>query len=159
MRKILNLKKKQFKSSNSANVKLSKVENSITTSTNSNISLSSLSKGQKKRLIKKNKIKIKLGINKPEFNKLSIQQQSFGFSSFMSELESSLPNVESDVIIQPAAISQHSNKMKKQIALRETQRMKLVQQHPSFIENPISAINNHLKHMVNMKVKSSSANC
>ena len=38
--------------------------------------------------------------------------------------------------------------MKKTVAIRETQRMKLVQQHPAFIENPIASINLHLQQMI-----------
>ena len=44
--------------------------------------------------------------------------------------------------------------MKKTVAIRETQRMKLVQQNPDFIENPIASINLHLQQMLaNKKIK------
>lgn len=54
--------------------------------------------------------------------------------------------------IRPAAGSIiKSNKMKKCVAVREAARMKLVQQHPSFLENPISAITLHLQQMLKKK--------
>jgi hypothetical protein len=41
--------------------------------------------------------------------------------------------------------------MKKNVAVREASRMQLVQQHPSFIENPINAVKLHVEQMLAIK--------
>lgn len=118
-----------------------------------------LSKGQKRRLLRKNHVMQKLGLKSKEeiLASLKKKQNKAGTkektNSMFSSLEATLKPLEStsdgDEPIRPAAgCTVKSNKMKKSIAVRETARMKLVQQHPSFQENPISAINQHLQQML-----------
>lgn len=115
-----------------------------------------LSRGQRRRQLKKQKVLIKLGKADPILKHKNAYVDQTGFSHLLSDLESSLPATDgpadrSITIIAAAAVAGKTNKMKKQIAMRESQRMKLVQQHPSFIENPVAAINNHLQHLIAMR--------
>jgi len=41
--------------------------------------------------------------------------------------------------------------MKKVVAIREAARIKLVQQHPLFIQDPINAVKNHIQQMIQKK--------
>jgi hypothetical protein len=50
-----------------------------------------------------------------------------------------------------AASKIQTNKMKKDVAVREATRMKLVQQLPDFQSNPLSAIRKHLEQMTAIK--------
>jgi hypothetical protein len=117
--------------------------------------VTSLSKGQKKRQLKREKVMMKMGIipvkglkTAPETTK----KKSFHF--LLSELEASLPT-ESDEVVRPAAAAPiKTNKMKKSVAVREVERMKLVQQHPSFKDDPIVAMKAHIEHMIALKKKS-----
>jgi hypothetical protein len=68
----------------------------------------------------------------------------------MSELEVALSS-QNDLV--RSSVSTQSNKMKKAVAIRETQRMKLVQQHPMFLENPLNAMKLHIEHLVSFKKK------
>jgi hypothetical protein len=115
----------------------------------------SLSKGQKKRRQKRASLMVKLGMVEPDlkFSAAKAQaqaQKKSVFNALLSELESSLPAA-SDVVRPAAAQSVKTNKLKKTLAVRETQRMKLVQQHPAFVENPIDAVKKHIEHMLAMK--------
>jgi len=116
---------------------------------------SGLSRGQRKRQLKKQKVLVKLGKANPLLKNKFSERTDVGESSFshlLSDLESSLPTADdSYCAVIPAAAAVKTNKMKKQVALRETQRMKLVQQHPAFVENPVAAINNHLQHLIAMR--------
>ncbi len=116
-----------------------------------------LSKGQKKRLQKKEKVMTKIGLISPVFQSTLKKQKKEEKDALYSELETNLKlNLATDnsnnAIIKPAAdTSMKSNKMKKAVAVREAARMKLVQQHPAFKENPIAAINLHLQQMISNK--------
>lgn len=65
----------------------------------------------------------------------------------LSDIEASLPAA----VARPAALAIKTNKMKKAVAIRETERMKLVQQHPLFISNPLDAVKQHLQQMMASK--------
>lgn len=130
------------------------VATSTSTSTPADTTLS-LSKGQKKRRQKRASLMVKLGMVEPDlkFSAAKAQaqaQKKSVFNALLSELESSLPAA-SDVVRPAAAQSVKTNKLKKTLAVRETQRMKLVQQHPAFVENPIDAVKKHIEHMLAMK--------
>ena len=43
------------------------------------------------------------------------------------------------------------NKLKKNIAIREVERMKIVQNHPIYIANPLEAITTHLQSMIDIR--------
>ncbi len=121
-----------------------------------------LSKGQKKRLQKKERVMTKFGLISPVFQSLKMKKQE-EHNALYSELESNLKHSlvsdeSNNGVIKPAAdTSMKSNKMKKSVAVREAARMKLVQQHPSFIENPIAAINLHLQQMISNKLATKQA--
>ena len=54
--------------------------------------------------------------------------------------------------VMPAAVSEiRTNKMRKTVAIRETNRMKLVQNDPGFIRDPIAAVTQHLQKMIKSK--------
>lgn len=118
-----------------------------------------LSKGQKKRQLKKEKIRTKIGLISPVFKNSLKKKNAEAKDKLLSELESNLKmNLNEDgdnntVIKAAADTSLKSNKMKKAVAVREAARMKLVQQHPAFIENPIAAINLHLQQMISNKLQ------
>ncbi len=121
-----------------------------------------LSKGQKKRLEKKERIMTKFGLISPVFQSIKKKKQE-EHNALYSELESNLKHSlvndsSNNGVIKPAAdTSMKSNKMKKSVAVREAARMKLVQQHPAFMENPIAAINLHLQQMINNKQEKKAA--
>jgi hypothetical protein len=90
-----------------------------------------LSRGQRKRQLKKQKVLIKLGKVDPILRHKIMHADHTGFSNLLSDLESSLPAADGPAdrnvaIIAAAAVAGKTNKMKKQVALRESQRMKLV---------------------------------
>jgi len=97
---------------------------------------------------------VKLGMAAPElkFTAAAKREKKDAFNALLSELESSLPAA-SDVVRPAAGQSVKTNKLKKTLAVRETARMKLVQQHPAFVENPIDAVKKHIEHMLAMKAK------
>lgn len=113
-----------------------------------------LSKGQKKRRQKRASVMVKLGKMEPnlKFSASAKKEKRDIFNSMLSELESSLPTTNSSDV-RPAAVSAKSNKLKKSLAVRETQRMKLVQQHPAFVENATEAVRKHIEHMLATKQK------
>lgn len=117
-----------------------------------------LSKGQKKRLESKQKVMRKLGLDTQhtaEFDK----KLDPSLSNFEAEMKFILQGASNEgggmqqqSIIKPAAMSViRTNKMKKEVAVREAARMKLVLQHPTFQANPFDAINQHLTQMLNSK--------
>jgi hypothetical protein len=70
----------------------------------------------------------------------------------MSELEMGLKDRASgegdkNVNIKAAANEVKTNKMKRQVAIREVGRMKLVLEHPDFMANPWGSVHNHLHHV------------
>lgn len=110
-----------------------------------------LSRGQKKRQEKKNRIaNLKTMVQKGIDNRANqINPQSFLFS----DLESSLP--QKDDVIRPSAVAPRTNKMKGKVAVREVERMRLIQEHPSFKQDPLSALKFHIEHMVTVQTSSS----
>lgn len=112
-----------------------------------------LSKGQKKRRQKRASLMVKMGMLEPDlkFTAASARREKKdAFNALLSELESTLPAA-SDVVRPAAGQVVKTNKLKKTLAVRETQRMKLVQQHPAFLESPLAAVTKHIQHMLAMK--------
>ena len=116
--------------------------------------VTTLSKGQKKRQLRREKVMMKMGIIPLKGLKVAsdAKKKKKEYSFLLSELEKTLPS-SSDEVVRPAAAVVKSNKMKKSIAVREVERMKLVQQHPSFVEDPIDAMKAHIEHMIALKKK------
>lgn len=113
----------------------------------------SLSKGQKKRRQKRASLMVKLGMISPDLKfsaATAKKEKKDAFNALLSELESSLPAA-NDVIRPAAAVSVRTNKLKKTLAVRETARMQLVQQHPAFVQDPLAAVTKHIQHMLAMK--------
>lgn len=134
---------------------------------------SSLSRGQRKRQIRKEKIMMKMGKTIIKSNMNTIQNGGNIHSSsaklLLSELESTLNesinnddndgNNDNNNVIRSSALSViKSNKMKKDIAVREATRMKLVQNHPAFKTDPIKALKAHLEQMTSIKKNKTIAN-
>ena len=102
-----------------------------------------LSRGQKKRQQRKERISnVKAMIENSNNGVSKKSPVTFMFS----DLEKSLP--QNTEIIRPSALAPKSNKMKGKVAVREVERMKLIQDHPSFKQDPLAAIKYHIEHMV-----------
>lgn len=118
-------------------------------------STASLSRGQRKRQVRKERIMMKMG---KTVVKTTPQQDGNIHSSsakvLLSELETTLTEAaDSATAIRPSASSTiTSNKMKKEIAVREATRMKLVQQHPAFQADPLGALKTHLEQMTAIRI-------
>jgi hypothetical protein len=113
-----------------------------------------LSRGQKKRLEKKTRFlnaKRRLDAYSAALSKAATAQSGFLFS----ELESSLPKKED--VVRPSASAPRTNKMKGRVAVREVERMRLIQQHPAFQRDPLAALRAHLEHVVTVAPASSEA--
>jgi len=82
--------------------------------------------------------------------KMLKSQKEAAEASMMSELEKTL-NAQHGVVKPASASSFSSNKMRKEIALREAERMKAVQEHPAFIADPIAAVHTHLQQMLALR--------
>lgn len=129
-----------------------KVEKLLASQADGNVDAqsASLSRGQRKRQVRKDRIMMKMG---KVVVKTTPQQDgnihSTSSKLLLSELESTLTEAaESATTIRPSASSTiTSNKMKKEIAVREATRMKLVQQHPAFQADPLGALKTHLEQM------------
>ncbi len=125
-----------------------------------------LSRGQKRRQEKRERVLTKLGVlplkgmktapTNTSNIKIKQKKQTMNFDSLLSELEATLPttSAENAEVVRPAALTLKSNKIKKSVAIRETQRMKLVEQHPSFLSDPLQAMKAHIEHMIALKTKS-----
>jgi hypothetical protein len=107
-----------------------------------------LSRGQRKRQIKRGR--------REEFkqelkSKLAAQAHLPESSTFLfSSLESSLPDP--DHVVHPSATgTSRSNKMAGKVAVREVERMRLVQDLPSFQQNPLDTVRFHIEQMVTLK--------
>eukprot|EP00607_Mallomonas_marina_P004168 CAMPEP_0182427438 /NCGR_PEP_ID=MMETSP1167-20130531/17174_1 /TAXON_ID=2988 /ORGANISM="Mallomonas Sp, Strain CCMP3275" /LENGTH=107 /DNA_ID=CAMNT_0024609667 /DNA_START=193 /DNA_END=516 /DNA_ORIENTATION=- len=83
----------------------------------------------------------------PKVMKSSIKDKSDKSFLLLKELESLLPD-ELDTDEKRKPDTGKSNKSKKAIAMRETERMKLVQQHPSFQSDPLAAMKSHIQQLV-----------
>lgn len=144
-----------------------------------------LSRGQRKRQERKEKVMQKLGLKQPQLKNsntagnnneqatTSIQSTSQQLPrhqtlertqaillSTLNEMQEEQTNMDQDeeedsrlareqflaLATSSAAIS--TNKLKKEVAIRESTRIKQIQQHPSFQENPINAIQQHLQQLV-----------
>ena len=115
----------------------------------------------KENTVLKNKVESKKGkkLDKKKNFLLRLETQKSrrgesSTSSMLSQLEATLKPVSDDKKdnIRPASLSTiKSNNMKKTVAIRESERLKLVQQHPQFIANPIEAVRMHINHMISMK--------
>ena len=137
------------------------------------IKIKILSRGQRKRQEKRDHILTKLGVlplkgmkisssissslsnnnnntNKENNSKKGKQKN---FNSLLSELEATLPIENLNEVVRPAALPNKSNKIKKSIAIREIQRMKLVEEHPSFKSNPLLAMKTHIEQMIALKTQ------
>lgn len=138
-----------------------------TTINNVNTSSNNLSRGQRKRQEKRERVLTKLGVlplknmkNISDVNSISSsvglnsnkQKKPKSINSLLSELEATLPT-ENNEIVRPAALPAKTNKIKKSIAVRETQRMKLVEEHPSFKADPLLAMKTHIEHMIALKTQ------
>ncbi len=100
-----------------------------------------------KKIDKKNKFLLRLETQKSRSGESST-------ASMLSQLEATLKPVSDNKKdnIRPASLSTiKSNNMKKTVAIRESERLKLVQQHPQFKANPIEAVRMHISHMISMK--------
>lgn len=128
-----------------------------------------LSKTQKRRISKKNRVLIKRGlVTNPlenrrrleaegpvakaqlrDFSELEcgIMQQAAATSQAGTGTNGSGSGSSAVNIKAAAAVPTLTNKMKKTVALREVERMKLVQAHPMYQANPLDAIKAHLAHM------------
>jgi len=80
-------------------------------------------------------------------------------SSHMSALEMSLQDATSSdassvvapAVIKAAVAEVQSNKFRKQVAVREVGRMRLVLEHPAFVEDPWGSVHSHLRHVLRAK--------
>ena len=77
--------------------------------------------------------------------------------NLMSDLEKTLVKKTPGVRVKPASASNSSNKMKREIAVREAERMKAVQEHPAFVANPFGAMHAHLEQMIAIRESSTSS--
>ena len=153
MPKIQKLRKYRTAKQSSDQQYIGSTGKSDVTNENNNVVNEVLSKGQRKRRQKRASLMVKMGMAEPKlkYNKASTKKEKRdAFNALLSELESSLPG-ENDVVRPAAAVSVRTNKLKKTLAVRETQRMKLVQQHPAFVENPLEAVKKHIEHMLATK--------
>ncbi len=139
-----------------------------------------LSRGQKKRQERKDKVMQKLGLKQPQLknqppsannntnqtNKPQpSQSQQQSLEKAQAILLSTLDEMQEESMDTEAVEERHAreqaflalatssaaistNKLKKEVAIRESNRIKQVQKHPSFQENPINAIQQHLQQMV-----------
>lgn len=100
----------------------------------------------------------KIGLISPVFQSTKMkkrEEQNALFSELETNLKHSLvaPENPNDGVIKAAAdTGMRTNKMKKAVAIRESARMKLVQEHPSFVSDPIAAVNLHLQQMLSNKL-------
>ena len=130
---------------------LDQVDKNGGTSSSQNVSLS---RGQRKRQVRKERIMMKMGKTVIKTPQQEGNIHSSSSKLLLSELESTLSEAASSVTaIRPSASSTvTSNKMKKEIAVREATRMKLVQNHPAFQADPLGALKTHLEQMTAIKL-------
>jgi hypothetical protein len=115
-----------------------------------------LSRGQRKRQEKRERVLTKMGIVPLKNMKTGVVKpkapKQKPFQALLSELEATIVS-ESPAMIRPAAVTLKSNKIKKSVAIRESQRMKLVEQHPNFIADPLQAMRAHIEQMIALKME------
>ena len=130
---------------------LDQVDKNGGTSSSHNVSLS---RGQRKRQVRKERIMMKMGKTVIKTPQQEGNIHSSSSKLLLSELESTLSDAANSVTaIRPSASSTiTSNKMKKEIAVREATRMKLVQNHPAFQADPLGALKTHLEQMTAIKL-------
>ena len=118
-----------------------------------------LSRGQRKRQERRERVLTKMGVVPLKNMKTGVVKpktpKQKPFQSLLSELESTIVSESptTTAMIRPAAITLKSNKIKKSVAIRESQRMKLVEQHPNFIANPLQAMRAHIEQMIALKME------
>lgn len=127
----------------------------------SNSSVIGMSRGQRKRTERKQQVYQKLGKwEAPILNarKQKALKEHDRDSGMLSDFEKTLKSEVSGANIKPASISQvTSNKMKKEIAMREAERMHAVLEHPAFKANPFAAVHMHIQQMLALKSSSSAS--
>lgn len=105
-----------------------------------------LSRGQRKRLEKKLKVAVKLGKKPVEFKEKPLSQTSIINKEKLDATPINFDflntNNESNNNFQIK-----SNKQKKAIAVQESNRFKMIQNHQSFLNNPLEAISQHLQNI------------
>lgn len=131
---------------------------------NTSAAAGGMSRGQRKRLERKQHVFQKLGkweapVVTGAKLKAKKREKKEKEDSLLSELERTLKTSEaSGADIKPAAASVvTSNKMKREIALREAQRMRLVQEHPAFVADPFAAMRMHIEQSLALKQQSQQA--
>jgi hypothetical protein len=96
----------------------------------------------------KNKKNKKKDRHKEQWQPSAVAAQQLKICIRETELERRLKA--SGVEIKPAAVSL-SNKIKKQVAVREAERMKAVAGHPAFQQDPFAAVHEHLLQMAELR--------
>lgn len=118
-----------------------------------------ISKVLKKKLNIKNKVLMKHGkLVNPTLRTKSVEESLGESEKKMIKVDRSklFTSLEADIAatkgvnIQPAA-SQMNNKLQKSVAVREVERMKLVQSSAVYQSNPLDAIKSHLESIANAK--------
>jgi hypothetical protein len=115
-----------------------------------------LSRGQRKRQEKRERVLTKMGVVPLKNMKTGVEKtkapKQKPFQALLSELEATIVS-DNSATIRPAAVTLKSNKIKKSVAIRESQRMKLVEQHPNFIADPLQAMRAHIEQMISLKME------
>jgi hypothetical protein len=125
-----------------------------------------LSRGQKKRQERKEHIMQKIGLKQPVLKFPAPGSNNTGSTTLRklpkeTDSNKGIDDMETDdlddhgeeaqsldaqlQLLAPSSSAITSNKLKKQVAIREATRLKVVQQHPVFLEDPLSAIQKHLQ--------------
>ena len=140
--------------------KASSLEDADTEGASGALSTSALSRGQRKRQERKQHVFGKLGkweapiVAAQREKKREQEAQRDREDGLLSELERTLKGTDSSADIKPAAASTvTSNKMKRDIALREAERMRLVQEHPAFVADPFAAMRTHIEQSLALKLQ------
>ncbi|GMI57245.1 hypothetical protein ScalyP_jg6879 [Parmales sp. scaly parma] len=121
----------------------------------------SLSKGQQKRQARRDEFlrkletvnsSLSLDSNKKMKNPSSIGlDKSFVCTEMFNTNAEGTTTTTSPPKPKPKPKSTTSNKKKKQVAIHELEQLKLVLQHPSFVENPFATIQSHLENTLAAK--------
>lgn len=138
-----------------------------------------LSRGQRKRLQRKEKVMIKIGLLQPNLKTAATHTaDKTGDKSKKTTKAASTTDIPAssfaftlqEMTTNNEEYQQHdnhhalpntiitSNKLKKEVAIRESNRIKAVQAHPVFQENPIAAIHQHLQQLLAQQPPPASSN-
>lgn len=114
---------------------------------------SHLSRGQRKRLEKKQHVLRKLGKAELGLKAAAAEQQQQGQQQAVLRLDAisdaldTLPeHAERPATVRETVVK--SNKMKHKTAVKEAEHLKLVLQHPAYQSNPLAAIKTHLENTI-----------